>query len=104
MVRSEEAGVGEGVPGGLGFRDQVYALAVEGRLLGVALVVVRGEVLGGDGARGAQAFVEHAAVMLGIARALQQRLGVEHFVELEIQLAFVEQQISHGGSRLGRFW
>ncbi|MOA32255.1 hypothetical protein D3C78_1534590 [compost metagenome] len=104
MVGGEEARVGEGIPGGLGFRDQLYALAVESRLLGVALVVVRGEVIGGDGARGAQGLVEHAAVVLGIARALQQRLGVEHFVELEFQFAFVEQQVSHGGSRLGRFW
>ncbi|MDT4849309.1 hypothetical protein FQZ97_834270 [compost metagenome] len=92
-----EAGGGEGVPGGLGLGDQADLLAVEGRLVGVALVVVRRQVLGGDAACGFQGGVEHGAVVLGVARALQQRLGVEHLVELEAQFAFVEQLVGHGG-------
>ncbi|MNT80761.1 hypothetical protein D3C72_2202720 [compost metagenome] len=90
VVGGEEAGLGERVPGGPGFRDQADFLAVEGRLIGIALLVVRGEVLGGDAACGFQGGVEHGAVMLGVARTLEQGLGVEQFIELEAQLAFVE--------------
>ncbi|MNF61036.1 hypothetical protein D3C84_426670 [compost metagenome] len=96
VVRRMESRFGQGVPGGLGFRNQGDFLAVEGRLVGVALMVVRGEVLGGDAARGSQGGVEHGAVMLGIAWALQQRFGVEHLVELEAQFALVEQLVGHG--------
>ncbi|MNG35922.1 hypothetical protein D3C84_1227950 [compost metagenome] len=51
---------------------------------------MRGEELGGDAAGGFQGSVEHRAVMVGVARALEQGLGVEQLVELEAQLAFVQ--------------
>ena len=92
-----EAGFGQGVPGGFGFRNQGDLFAVEGGLVGVAFLVVRGQILGGDAAGGFQRGIEYGAVVIGVARALQQRFGVEHFVELEVQLAFVEQLVSHGG-------
>ncbi|MNJ53646.1 hypothetical protein D3C77_490480 [compost metagenome] len=95
MVGSEKASLGKGIPGRLGLGDQVDLFAVEGRLLRIAFLVVRGEVLGGDTVGGLQGGVEHLAVMLGIARTLQQRLGVEQFIELEAQFAFIEQCISH---------
>ncbi len=91
-----EAGFGQGVPGGFGFRNQGDLFAVEGRLVGVAFLIVRGEKLGGDAAGGFQRGIEDGTVVLGVARARQQRFGVEHFVELEVQLAFVEQLVSHG--------
>ncbi|MDT4854875.1 hypothetical protein FQZ97_892010 [compost metagenome] len=98
MVGGEKAGLGEGIPGGLGFRDQGDPSAVEGRLVGIAFLVVRGEVLRGDFPGGVQGGIEHLAVVLGITRALQQRLAVEQFVELETQLALVKQQVGHGAS------
>ncbi|MDT4884703.1 hypothetical protein FQZ97_1208720 [compost metagenome] len=90
MVGGEETGLGEGVPGGLGFRDQADLLAVERRFVRIALLVVRGEVFGGDAARGFQGGVEYGAIMFGVARPLEQGLGVEQLIELEAQLAFVE--------------
>ncbi|MNZ96295.1 hypothetical protein D3C78_1154840 [compost metagenome] len=52
MVGGEETGLGEGVPGNLGFRNQGDFFTVEGGLLGVAFLVVRGEIFGGDAASG----------------------------------------------------
>ncbi|MNE39867.1 hypothetical protein D3C80_1338440 [compost metagenome] len=58
---------------------------------------MRGEELFGDGARGGQRRVEGFAAVLGEARALGEGLGVEHFVELEGQVAGAEQGLGHGG-------
>ncbi len=97
VVRGVEAGFGQSIPGGFGFRNQGDLFAVEGRLVGIAFLVVRSKKFGSDAAGGFQRGVEDGAVVLGVARALQQRLGVEHFVELEIQLAFVQQFVGHDG-------
>ncbi|MCY1408065.1 hypothetical protein D3C76_840910 [compost metagenome] len=99
MVCRQKACLGEGIPRRLGFRDQRHAFAIEGWLVGVTFVVVRGEKISGKLARGGEGGIEHGTVMLGVARALQQRLGVEQFVELEAQFAFIEQQVGHGKSR-----
>ncbi|MNC39805.1 hypothetical protein D3C75_884830 [compost metagenome] len=70
-MRGQEASLGERVPGRLGFRDQGDLFTVETRLVGIAFLVVRGKIAGGDTASGLQRRVEYRAVMIGIARALQ---------------------------------
>ncbi|MNQ74530.1 hypothetical protein D3C85_892890 [compost metagenome] len=91
MVCRQKTRLGKGIPRRLGFRDQRDVFAIEGRLVGIALVVMRGKIVGGKLARGIESGIEHGTVMLGVTRTLQQRLRVEHFVELEAQFAFIEQ-------------
>ncbi|MNJ31982.1 hypothetical protein D3C77_266370 [compost metagenome] len=58
---------------------------------------MRGEELLGNGSRGAQRGIEGFPVVLGKARALGEGLGIQHFVELEGQVAGAEQGLGHGG-------
>ncbi|MNL29651.1 hypothetical protein D3C87_1513410 [compost metagenome] len=90
MVSGEETRLGKRVPGHLGFGNHLHSLAVEGRFLAVALVVVRGEILRCHLACGVQGRGKHVAIMIGVTRALQQRLGVEQFVQQKAQVAFIE--------------
>ncbi len=99
VMGGEETGLGESLPRSPGFRNQMDLLAIEGRLAGVGLLIVRGEVLRGDFACGVQRGVEHVAVMVGIAFALQQGFGVEQLVEQEAQFTFIEQ-VSHGATSM----
>ena len=73
-----QVGLGELLQRGLDLRDQPHLLAVEGRLLGVALAVVRREVLGGDLLAQRQQGVVRLAVVLGEARALAQLSTSSH--------------------------
>ena len=63
-----QVGLGELLQRGLDLRDQLHLLAVEGRLLGVALAVVRREVLGRELLAQRQQGVVRLAVVLGEAR------------------------------------
>ena len=68
-VSAEQVGLGERLQRCLDLRDQLHRLAVEGRLLGVALAVVRREVLGRELLAQLQHGVERLAGVLGEARA-----------------------------------
>ncbi|MCY1298428.1 hypothetical protein D9M68_578750 [compost metagenome] len=99
VVGGEEPRSGEGVPRSLGLGNQVDPFAVERRFLAVTFLVMRSKVVGSELAGGFQGGIEHATVMLGITRTLQQRFGVEHFIELEAEITVVEQGVGHAGSR-----
>ncbi|MNV63865.1 hypothetical protein D3C71_1564830 [compost metagenome] len=65
-------------------------LAIEGRLVSVALVVMRGEVVCGNFSRGFKCGVEYIAIVLDISCTLQKGVSVEQLVEQEAQITFVE--------------
>ncbi|MNG89390.1 hypothetical protein D3C79_482550 [compost metagenome] len=96
-VGIEEARFEEGIDRRFHLRDQLGAAVHVARFVLVGLAVVRGEELFGDGAGGGQRRIEGVAAVLGEARALGQGFGVEHFVELEGEVAGAEQGLGHGG-------
>ena len=77
------------------YRQWLY---MEGRLLGVALAVVRREVLGGELLAQRQQGVVRRAVVLGEARPLAETLDVEPLEEHELEVAGGED---HRGSTGG---
>ena len=91
----EETGFVEGAQGRLDFRNQHRRAIHVLWLVLVVLAVVRGEQLLGDAAGGGDGRVEGLAVVLGEALALGQGFGVEHFIELEGQVAGTEQGLGH---------
>ncbi|MCY1398821.1 hypothetical protein D9M71_138630 [compost metagenome] len=103
VVGGEEPRSGEGVPRSLGLGNQVDPFAVERRFLAVTFLVMRSKVVGSELAGGFQGGIEHATIMLGITRTLQQRFGVEHFIELEAEITVVEQGVGHTSSRRGEW-
>lgn len=96
-VGVEKACFEEGVYGRFHLRDQLGTAVHVARLVFIALAVVRGEVLFGNGAGGGQRRVEGLAAVLGEARALGQGLGVEDFVKFEGEVAGAEELLGHGG-------
>ena len=92
----EEAGLVEGVHRRLDLRDEHRGAVDVLRFVFVVLAVMRREQRFGDAAGGAQGGVEGFAVVLGEALALGQSFGVEHFVELEGEVAGAEQGLGHG--------
>jgi hypothetical protein len=63
--------------------------------LGVVLLVVRGEVLGGDLLRQLEHGVEGVARVLGVAAPLGEQLDVEPLVEQELEVAPRQQGALH---------
>ncbi|MCY1407952.1 hypothetical protein D9M71_232650 [compost metagenome] len=95
--RVEKPCLEKGLHRWLHFRNQNRLAVLIARLVFIALAVMRGEVLFGNGARGAQRGVEGFAIVLRKARALGEGLGTQHFVEFEGQVAGAEQGLGHGG-------
>ncbi|MNQ99811.1 hypothetical protein D3C85_1155610 [compost metagenome] len=60
---------------------------------------MRSKVIGRELAGCFQGGIKHATIVLGITRTLQQRFGVEHFIELEAEITVVEQCVGHASSR-----
>ena len=86
---------GERVERLLDLADDGDAGAVEGRLVGVALLVVRGEVLLGQLLAEVQHAVERLAGVLGEAAALGQLVDPQPFVEQEVEVAARQQRGLH---------
>lgn len=95
--QGEQVGLGEGFQRRGDLRDEVHPLAVEGRLLGVAAAVVRGEVLGGQLLAQRQQGVVRLAVVFGEPRPLAQLLHVEPLEEHELEVARGEDRRGRGG-------
>ncbi|MCY1444561.1 hypothetical protein D9M71_610390 [compost metagenome] len=91
-----EAGPDEGVHRRLEFRDHLRGAVDVLRLVLVVLAVVRGEQLLGDAAGGIDRRVEGLAAVVGEAGPAGQGFGVEHFVQLEGEVAGTEQGFGHG--------
>ena len=97
VCRGDEAGFAEGLQCLPDLGDHAHALAVEGRFVGVGLVVVRFELLG----RHRLGRVEHGAegflAVLGVARAGGQGLGIKDLEKLEVEVAAVDDA-AHGAA------
>lgn len=70
----------------------------------VALAVVQGEQLFRQAPRGAEGGIEGFAAMFGEAWALGQGFGIEDFVQLERQVAGIEQGFDMTTSAKGGSW
>ncbi len=93
----QKAGFKEGIDRRFDFRDQLgRAVDVLG-LVFVILAVVRGEQLFRNGAGCADGRVKGFAVVIGKARALGQRFGVQHLIQFKRQVTLVNQQFGHVG-------
>ncbi len=92
----QKARLEEGVDRRFDFRDQLGRTVDVLGLVLVALAVVWCEQLFRDGAGSTDGRVEGLAVVIGKARALGQRFGVQHFIEFKRQVALVNQQFGHG--------
>ncbi len=94
-----QAGLAEGLQRGLDLGDDGDGLAVEMRLVLVALLVVRREQVGGDLLAGIERGVEGLAGMVGVARNTGQPFDLEPFVQHEVQVTAGKDQ-RHGRKRL----
>ena len=91
----DEAALREDVQRSLHLREDVDALAVECRLLLVAELVVRREVLGGHLLSQAKDGGEGVASVLGVAVPGRQRLHVQPFVQQELEIPSRHQRWRH---------
>ena len=82
-----EAGLDKGVNSRLDVGDQHRAAIDVFRFVLVALAVVRGKEFFGDLSGSGQRSVEGFAVVISEALALGQFFGIQHFVQLEGQIA-----------------
>ncbi len=90
-----EAGLDEGIHRRFDLGNQHRLAVLVERFMLVGRAVVRGEVLLRDLAGGTQGRIEGFAAVIGEARAAGQRLGVEHFVEFEGEIAWAKQRFGH---------
>ncbi len=93
----EKTGLEKGVHGRFHFRNQHRCAVLVARFVLVVFAVVGREVFLRDVARRADRCIEGFPAVLGETFALGQRLGVQHFIQLESQIAGTEQRLGHGG-------
>ena len=88
----QQAGGAEGVERLAHLGNHAHAAVLEGRLVLVRGAVVRRKFFFSDGVRRVQRGGEGLAAVVGMARALRQRLGLQHFEQLEVEVAAVDEQ------------
>ena len=92
---TQEAAVDIGIERRLHLRDQVHALAVEVRLVGIELGGVRQELLLGQHGGGVDHVVVAGAVLAAVARIAVEGLNAQPFVQQEVEIAALDQ-FGHG--------
>ena len=100
VTAGNEAGIGIGVEGFF-YLGKYFNLAIhELRLVFVGSAVVGGELFPGHFIGGFDDGVEGVAAVFAEAFAFAEAFGIKYFVELERQVAAVDQGVCHWGSLL----
>ena len=98
VAPGNEAGIGVGVKGFFDLRQHFHLAVDEFWLVFVGGAVVGSEFVTGDFVGGFDDGVEGVAAVFAKALAFAEAFGVEYFVELERQVAAVNQGVGHFGS------